>query len=221
MNRHSVPPRPWPASPGRGQIDGRLPQAARRDGALLLTMDESSVLEWGQQRFLADASGQFNHGLVQGPVFVPGQAGMALSFDGQDDYVECADQLSLNPREALTICAWVRPQSWQKPNMPHDYLLSKDDWAHGPHGFVLRFGTGGQVDLTLGQGNGCATAKTDSRVVLGEWTHVAAVYDGQHQVLRLNGAQQSAKPFARPIVTQPIRCESAWESMPKTGDFMG
>jgi hypothetical protein len=195
------------AAPGRGQIDKRLPQAARHYCVLLLTMEEASALEWGQERMLADASGQFNHGLVEGPVFVPGKAGSALSFDGRDDVVQCADQPSLNPQAALTICAWIRPESWQKPNMAHDYVLSKDDWSRGPHGFVLRLGTGGQLDLTLGQGSGWSTAKTESKVKLGQWTHIAAVYDGQRQVLLVNGVEQSSLPFARPIAasTYPLR----------------
>lgn len=191
----------------RGLIHRKLPQVARRHCTLLLTMEEAKCFELEEQGMLADLSGNLNHGSLHGPAFVPGKVGMALSFDGKDDFVECADQPSLNPSQALTICAWVRPESWLKLADSQDYLLSKDDWARGSHGFVLRFAFGGQLDLTLGQGNGWAGVKTEARAPLDQWVHVAAVYDGRHEVVLVNGVEQGSSPVAKPVVASrfPLR----------------
>jgi hypothetical protein len=183
----------------RGRISRNLSQVARRHCTLLLTMEEGKCFDLEEQGMLADLSGKLNHGSLHGPAFVPGKVGMALSFDGKDDFVECADQPGLNPSQALTICAWVRPQSWLKLADSQDYLLSKDDWSRGSHGFVLRFAFGGQLDLTLGHAEGWAGVKTETRVPLDQWVHVAAIYDGRHEVVLLNGIEQGSRTFDQQI----------------------
>jgi hypothetical protein len=56
-----------------------------------------------------DSSGNGNNGiLVNGPTWVAGKYGEALSFDGVDDYVEIAENTDLNPyTNDWTVSAWV------------------------------------------------------------------------------------------------------------------
>jgi hypothetical protein len=57
-----------------------------------------------------DSSEYGNDGtLVNGPAWVGGNVGTALSFDGIDDYVIIPDSPSLNPADEITMIAWVNP----------------------------------------------------------------------------------------------------------------
>ena len=59
-----------------------------------------------------------------------------LDFDGPDDYVECPDQPSLNPTEAISVCAWLRQRTVLSSGGADD-VLSKEEWGGGTgRGFV-------------------------------------------------------------------------------------
>jgi len=72
-----------------------------------------------------DTSGYGNDGVVHGATLVPGleQLGNALSFDGVDDYVDCGNDASLNVTNAITIEAWIRPDSLPAPSGHYEILL--------------------------------------------------------------------------------------------------
>ena len=53
-----------------------------------------------------DLSGHGNNGTIYGAQCVQGRSGRALSFDGVDDYVDCGNDTSLNPKE-ITISVWL------------------------------------------------------------------------------------------------------------------
>jgi len=60
---------------------------------------------------LFDFSGEKNHGDVIGPKWVDGPYGWALDFDGSDDYIAVPDSPSLSFTDAITIIAWVNPDT--------------------------------------------------------------------------------------------------------------
>jgi hypothetical protein len=53
-----------------------------------------------------DSSGNGNNGLVSGPVYIEGQFGHALGFNGENNSVRVPDSISLNPT-SITIEAWI------------------------------------------------------------------------------------------------------------------
>ena len=62
-----------------------------------------------------DISGNNNHGTNNGASPVPGRFGqpnMAYYFDGANDYVFVPNSVSLNPTNAITICAWYKTASF-------------------------------------------------------------------------------------------------------------
>lgn len=203
--------RAWQARGSSGRSDGlapavslAIPQVARRHCVLLLTMDQNHLSDRQGRRTLTDASGRENHGGLEGPPIVTGKVNEALKFDGADDFVTCADNEELNPQDRLTLCAWVRPEAWIRPMADHDYVISKDEWTAGANGFVLRFSNSGQLNFTLGLGRDWGIVQTESRVTLKEWTHVAAVYDGQRGVLLINAVEQASKPLAGSIAPSKV-----------------
>jgi len=65
-----------------------------------LIHDVSQVLylpfDWDDGSYTRDRSGHGNHGTIYGASRTSGKIGMALSFDGVDDYVEAPDDPTLN-----------------------------------------------------------------------------------------------------------------------------
>src|SRR3989338_9509033 len=58
--------------------------------------------------YAGDSSGNRNQGtLTNGPTWVDGKRGKALSFDGSNDYVNVASSTSLNITNAITISGWI------------------------------------------------------------------------------------------------------------------
>jgi len=49
--------------------------------------------------------------LNNGPVWTSGKVGGALSFDGLNDYVEVPDSANLDITDAITLEAWINPQT--------------------------------------------------------------------------------------------------------------
>lgn len=111
------------------------------------------------------------------PVWVPGKYGMALDFDGVDDYVEVPHTAGLNPTDALTLEAWIFIQQYtyypsviSKGNVGHQYDESYCMFISptGQLGFLVnRDGTSGGRSIVIG-----------SVIPLNTWTHVAATFDG-------------------------------------------
>ena len=85
--------------------------------------EEGLVGHWdfdeGPGEVARDVSGNHNHGVVQGPVWVERGTGYALSFDGVDDYVDCGHSPSLDLTSAVSLEAWVQPGSLP----PHEPLI--------------------------------------------------------------------------------------------------
>jgi len=57
---------------------------------------------------LYDFSGQGNHGTINGPKWVDGPYGWALSFNGTDDWVEILHDDSLSLTGEFTLMAWAK-----------------------------------------------------------------------------------------------------------------
>lgn len=97
-------------------------------------------------------------------VGAPRDGGYALEFDGVDDYVVIDDPaLAWGP---LTIEAWIRPDDAEGGR-----IVSNRD---GSDGFELDM-YDGAVYLIV-NGNGLCSYDVSDRI--GEWFHVAAVWDG-------------------------------------------
>lgn len=55
--------------------------------------------------------------------------------------VSVPDRSSLNPAQALTVSAWINPDSWPT-EIWRGSIIAKDTWAQGNAGYVLRGGAG-------------------------------------------------------------------------------
>jgi hypothetical protein len=120
--------------------------------------------------------------------WVAGKFGNALEFDGVDDYVEVPDSDSLDITDAITVEAWVNPnsllsQSGARPGIVNKKsstyynayeLWIEDDQLH----FRLFYNNDGSYkDLD----------STTSPFTIGQWTHIVGTYDGTYMRIYADG----------------------------------
>lgn len=146
---------------------------------VLLTMDDASG------DLVVDMSGNGNHAeVVGGAQIVEGIDGMAMEFDGVDDYLDLGDTGVNGIYEfgggAFTISAWINPSQLLPKVSNHsvgNILFSRgsdpfnDNFELGivDANLVLYTDTedGGDTTITLGNGD----------ITVGEWHEIAVVFD--------------------------------------------
>jgi len=162
------------------------------------------VAEWrfdeGVGSTVYDTSGNGNNGtLTNGPTWATGKIGKALSFDGSDDYVDCGSGSLLNVIDgsddyvdcgsgsllnvtgALTLEAWVKPNSFSN----YDTIVGNEADS-GRSGYRL-FSYNG-LALRLNE----STTVSGSDLTDGVWQHVAAVFIPSTSItLYINGQQNT------------------------------
>lgn len=134
-----------------------------------------------------------------GVAFAPGHVGQAFSFNASADAgIIVPPATSLNPTEAITIEAWIRPASF--PNA-FPTVVRKDQNAIGTTQYSLLVGDR-VAYLNIG---GVGTA-TGGSVPTNVWTHLAGTYDRQFIRLYVNGVEvtNTAATAAIPTSTENL-----------------
>jgi YD repeat-containing protein len=140
----------------------------------------------GAGNVAADTSGKGNCGTITEPAWVCGKIGKALQFAGKS-YVEIPHNEVLNPRNAITIEAWIYPAS----NMQWRKIVSKSLGSNTD--YCIFQGSTNNLGFSLKMGTVARTVYSPAgSVPLGKWTHVAGTYDGTCMRLYINGIQVSS-----------------------------
>ena len=150
------------------------------------------VGQWHFDCDALDSSGNGNDGMLHNFVsphgWVPGMFGQALSFDGTDDYVEIANEPSLNITQG-TWEAWIKfdalPSVAGHPMNP--LAKANQYWIHGSFK-DLDSNTTDAIVVKICVGGKRYCAKTNSDFIeVDVWYHVAGTYDGETLNLYVNG----------------------------------
>jgi len=124
-----------------------------------------------------DSSSNDNHGLLMnGPTWVSGRYGTALSLNGTS-YVNCGSERILDITDAITIEAWIYKRS---NSLKGGTILWKDN-------YVLMGEGGGISGFRVVWSDHTQTNLEDFTVPLNEWVHYVATYDGSYMRVYLNG----------------------------------
>jgi hypothetical protein len=171
--------------------------------------------EEGSGSTTADASGSGNTLTLNGSGVswtTAGHSGGALNFDGASGYVEAADSSTLNPREELTISAWVYQMAG---NASGDNTIAVKETQYGL--WIVN----GQLQMAVQTATGPVWRYTGSGAVpLNTWTHVKGTYDGVALRTFVNGQLTSFTPYANGVIKRsanPLRIGSR----PQSGYFAG
>ncbi len=152
-----------------------------------------------------------NHGTIYGAQWTTdGMVNGALSFDGSDDYVEVPTSANLDITDAITLEAWVNPQTvgaWKRVIVKGEDITPSDlrTWA-----YILGLSQGGGVYFALFAGNSQTYINgAVTKIPTNTWTHIAGTWDGGMMRIYVNGIEQSSEKlsFSGPInvVTHPLK----------------
>ena len=142
------------------------------------------LLDEGKGDVAGDLSGNGNDGTLEGPKWVKGQVGTALSLNGSSDRVVIPDADSLDLQEAWTITAWVYVN---KSENAYGHIVGKRSGAGTNYAFrTSNVGTGWESYFSLGGWKG---AWAIGEVKKDVWLYMTATYDGKDAItIYENGA---------------------------------
>lgn len=144
----------------------------------------------------ADASGKMNHGTSTGAGVAGGRTGEARHFTGPNGRVEIPHTASMDwtSTRRLTFEAWVYLTSYQRQALGH-----KGEAATSPYSaewtVVLESDSTLEFTVNADASNSVRSVLSATRKIeLQTWTHVACVWDGSGNVIRiyLNGVLAGA-----------------------------
>ena len=139
------------------------------------------VAWWPGQSNANDVVGGNNGTLQNGASFEAGIVETAFSFGGANEAVliPYSSNLNLSAMSAWTIEGWVNPTSFNNASWPTIFAQGHWDASLG-----LNSGTGA-LESWINDGSQLVGA---TAVPLGQWSHVALVYNGTNRTFYLNGA---------------------------------
>jgi len=156
-----------------------------KDG-LVLDISGQKLRETGRD-ITRDKSRHMNHGMcMNGTDIIQTKEGTsALSFDGIDDYINCGNDTSLNPTEAITVECWAKldvaaaEESLYFPIIYRNntYLLRAEKGTSGvSFNFFIYDGTSWEPGAYSGH-----------HFAFGVWYYVVGTYNCQHVKIYING----------------------------------
>jgi hypothetical protein len=151
-----------------------------------------------------DSSGNNNNGnLVNGPTWVDGKFGKALSFDGNDDYMQIISGGGLN---TFTISLWIKtnesrasPIFWQRPT-----IFGKSNGGSGSGDFGI-ITNNGYIGFWSGLVSGDASyLSSTTRINDNNWHHIVVSNDGSHARLYVDGRFEASLPTGFALNNEPF-----------------
>jgi len=145
-----------------------------------------------------DSSGYGNDGVISGATWTsPGHfpsttSDWCLSFDGNNDYVTCADSASLDILDAITIELWLKYSV--KPGSGEGYPLAKKRRTNSAT-YQLFINDSGFIRLGI-HTSGYVGASGAIDLSDNIWHHTAGVWDGTNVRIYIDGVQ-SGTPQAQ------------------------
>ena len=132
-----------------------------------------------------DGSGNFNLGtLSNGPVWVAGRYGNGILFDGVNDFVSVADNVTLDLTNTGTIEAWVKPNA---VNRWHGVIAKGSTNSEGAHNYSLEIGSNNAVLCSLGNGATAQLLTSSIAMTAGVFRHLACTWNGTTVALYIDG----------------------------------
>jgi len=140
----------------------------------------------GSGVILTDKIDSNNGTLVNGPTWVVGKIGGALSFDGVDDYIRSDSKIGNN--QSFTLACWFNARSISSTPYPVHEICGDDNVQGTPDvkGVSIRYRSNGYVYVYISDGNGSPKyLYYNLGGTLNSWHHAAVTYDYSSNLARL------------------------------------
>lgn len=156
-----------------------------------------SIVSWWQAEGNANDFIETNNGSPQNAVtYVAGNVGQAFSLDGSS-YVSIPSDSSLDFTNSLTIEGWVNLST----NNHNNGLVFKGALNGSQGVYSLGFYTGGSNQLTFRLNGGAGQVIGATSLTVGQWYHVAAVYDQVSARIYVNGVLDGSQAYSSAVST--------------------
>ncbi len=135
----------------------------------LASVSRADLIGWwtlddGSGTVAKDSSGNGNDATFSGsPVWVAGQLGGALQFDGSSAYLDCGNTSTLQVAGPITVACWINPSILSGERA---FVGRTAEYTFKINGANLRFTTPGILDHE----------STKSVLTTGAWQHVAVTF---------------------------------------------
>jgi len=147
-----------------------------------------------------DGSGNGHHALTRGnPTWQPagGKVSGAVALDGDGDYLEIPDESAFDFTSGVTVAVWVKADSLDKP---YQAIVTKGEWAwriqRNEETSTLEFACSG---VRIPSEHPYGPLYGTREITLGQWHHVAGVYDGKRMSLYIDGTLDASQEASGPI----------------------
>ena len=175
----------------------------------------------------SDVSGNGNTGTLQnGPTWTSGKYAGGLRFDGTNDFLRASNSPSMNlSGSAMTLSMWINPLAGGGDQVPFakfwNATMSSPYYQYG-----LELDGGTTPHIYFGTAGGLAGASMGSPLTLGQWSHLAVVFDGTRAHFYVNGnlvsspqlsrARSASRPGTRCFTWQRTRARGSSSEAPST-----
>ena len=142
------------------------------------------VAWWKAENNANDSIGNNNGTMVNGSTYAAGEVGQAFSLTGEN-YVSVPDAPGLNPTNAITVECWLYRQAVGG----FDPVVKKAGTGDGgmEYGYTLEFTGNNLLFWIYSSSGGWCSSGITAPIQLGQWYHVAGVYDGKYLSVYVNG----------------------------------
>jgi len=118
----------------------------------------------------------------------------ALNF-GSGTKVDCGNDASVQiSGTALTLEAWIYPTNFGGSVNDNNIINKEQNGFNNDFGYMIRCGNNGAINFNLGNGNWNELNAPQGSLVLNQWQHVAATYDGSNMIIYVDGNQVASQP---------------------------
>ena len=153
-----------------------------------------------------DSTANHNNGQARGNMNldVIGKIDGADAFDGTDDFIDCGDSSTLKEMSGLTVEAWVKPDAVGAIGAG---IVSKwTSWTSGS--YIMWWGSAGNMGWGVITSPTTYSSLSDTPVItVGQWQHLAGIYDGSQIRLYRNAAQiGTPKSLTGNVMSQTTPC---------------
>ena len=150
-----------------------------------------------------DVSGNGNNATLQnGPTWTSGKYGGGLRFDGVNDFLTAPSSPSLNfSGSAMTLSMWINPLAGGGDQVPFAKFWS-GTMSSPYYQYGLELDGGTTPHFYLGSAGGLTGASMGSPLALGQWSHLAIVFNGTSARFYVNGNLVSSPSLAGSITAR-------------------